>query len=500
MKRSAISAAVVATLGVAGSAHALGPAGPHAYQIHISGASASNLLVQNLVIDHVCDAGSSIDLFKATGGGLSSAWAVSCKIDAAATGAAANNVVIRKRNAGGSGMGVSPVATAATIDFMEISTSNCGSSATSSFVSAGGRAVDEWTCNLATESLVPDAGFSDIEPKAFVGVNTPAGFTDFAGGPLDIHPVGGLVFGVPVNTALRDALQAVQGLTVGAEDEANMPSLSAQVVRSIMTGGVKTWNDIKVDDGGSLVGLASHSAVTPPADVKKMVHICRRVNGSGTQAQMNAIFMNYPCDTAVKKPATAPGSITTGPFVAENSGSSDVGRCLDDFNDASNASGKNVATGPFLPANRTAWAIGVQSTEKNSGLTRNYRFIKVDGVAPTLQNVHAGKYFDFAEQSMQWRNDGSKGTAYGAFDSEITTVLTYIKDNAVSAAALAPANNASFTHPWGNGGWLSVPGVETPDLVFDTANPVNSITRAPFGQAPNTCQLPVSTTGLLRAD
>jgi hypothetical protein len=141
-------------------------------------------------------------------------------------------------------------------------------------------------------------------------------------------------------------------------------------------------------------------------------------------------------------------------------------------------------------------------------LTRNYRFVKVDGVAPTLENVHAGKYFDFAEQSMQWRNDGSMGGTAGYTTSAATTVndqiaiiLGYIKDNAVSAAALASSNAASFTHPWGHGGWLQVPTTTSPaDAVFDPANPVNGVTRTPTGATPNTCQLPLGTQSVLRAD
>jgi len=50
------------------------------------------------------------------------------------------------------------------------------------------------------------------------------------------------------------------------------------------------------------------------------------------------------------------------------------------------------------------WAIGILSTENvgNNG-NRKFRFIKVDGSAPTLLNAYLGRWPHVTEQSMQWR-------------------------------------------------------------------------------------------------
>jgi len=41
------------------------------------------------------------------------------------------------------------------------------------------------------------------------------------------------------------------------------------------------------------------------------------------------------------------------------------------------------------------WAIGVQGLEKNANQAEAWRFVKIDGIAPTLANVAKGKYHDW---------------------------------------------------------------------------------------------------------
>jgi len=554
MKLNKISAAVgVALVAASGSALAFNPGVTTPdYQINMSGASASTSLVRNLVIDKVCDSTQPIDVFRRAGGGKG--WAVACHSTATeVTGLSGPaNIMIRKRDAGGSGVGVAPVAegkpqllppspTAAdykaafAVDFMEITTgagSNCGAGPVAVLSTGAGTSYNNWECGANKEKLVPDAGFSDIEPDKFRGINKPIidldgdgtdDIPDFVNrGNLNIKPLAGLVFNTPVNLPLRNALQAVQASNgslpavcsplnasypANAESEQCMPSLSQSEIRSLFTGGIKKWAQILVDDpadtnpldGINQIPITTHPDVValglvPTNAGSDNVHICRRVPGSGTQAQFNAIFLNWPCDEGIVRPMTEPGDASNGPLVANNSGSSDVGKCLDDFANGTNNSGKNTAftLGPFVlaDANRKAWAIGVQSTEKNTSLARDYRFIKVDGKAPTLKNVHDGDYFDFAEQSMQWRNDGT--FTYPANAADIDTILNFIADNATAPASIASLN-LNFVHSWGEAGWLSVPrGAVVADAELKLSNPVNVMTRSPFGASPNTCQFPMA--------
>lgn len=521
MKLNKLTAAMgVAMIAASGSALAFNPGTTTAdYEVVLSGATASTALTRNLLIDQICDSASAIDVFRRGNvGSFSNGWAVACRAtfadgngDGVNDLSAPANVLFTKRDSGGSGTGVGPVESSTLIDVLAVTTTgaspNCAPAGTDS--TGAGTSFNQWSCGAANTAKVPDAGFSDIEPSKFVGINTPTVTVGgvptpvpFQGlGNLEVRGLAGLAFNAPVNLRLRNALQAAQGLTVGSETEANMPSLPAGLIRALFTGAITNWDQVKVDNGsGTLVSLRQHPAViaaeapaTPTLPqvftAAPLVHVCRRVNGSGTQAQFNAIFLNWPCDQSVALPASEGGNPLNGPVIRENSGSSDVGRCLDDFSNGTNNSGENIAFGPQA-ANRTAWAIGVQSTEKNTGNTRDYRFIKVDGFAPTLKNVHAGNYFDFAEQSMQWRNDGSFNAAGNVAD--VTAILEFVAANATAPAAIQGLN-LNFSHSWGQGGWLVVPNAaNVPNPVLNLANPINTVSRQPLGQGPNTCQTPMA--------
>ena len=278
--------------------------------------------------------------------------------------------------------------------------------------------------------------------------------------------------------------------------------MSATEVRSLFTGGVPTWNNFLVTNPVDLLGpkiaLRLHPSVaalgTVPVDQK--VQICRRVPGSGTQAQFNAIFLNWPCDTTVSLPSTEPGS-PIGPVVANNSGSSDVSRCLDDFNDGSNNSTKNGTL-------TKRWAIGINSTENNANIAQSYRFVKINGFAPSINAVHAGDYFNYAEQSFQYRTNSATllNATLAADKTDTTTIFSHMAQQGNTPNDTAVINT-NYVHTWGQGGWLVTPqsiGGFVSNNPFVISNPVNSSTRAPFGKAPNTCHFPTvikpTTTGL----
>ena len=263
-----------------------------------------------------------------------------------------------------------------------------------------------------------------------------------------------------------------------------MPSLSSNQVASIMSGNIKKWEQFYV----SGVPLTTVTGVTAPADTK--VQVCRRVNGSGTQAQNNAVFLRYPCTSAAN--GTLPARDTAlggffGPVVYENSGSGDVNNCLADFNDGTSTgfhvdpgTGADVANNPGLVKR---WAIGLQSLEKNADLALNYRFVKVDGVAPTLVNAANGTYKDWVEQSYQWRK-----TLAG--DNKV--IAEHIAATAANPAFLGNLDATKFNHSFGMSGFLAVSTFHTPAAngVLDLANPVIPYTHAPGAFSLDNCRIP----------
>jgi hypothetical protein len=109
------------------------------------------------------------------------------------------------------------------------------------------------------------------------------------------------------------------------------------------------------------------------------------------------------------------------PFVLPNDGSDLKGGDANELVRVANPAG-NVSAGTgtgdvrdCLDAHErfNRWAVGILSTENigNNG-NREFRYVKVDGLAPTLLNAHAGRWTHASERSMQWLRsyDGSLRT------------------------------------------------------------------------------------------
>lgn len=445
----------VAGIVAAGAAHAHGPTVAPDIELWMSGASAQDGMLGSL-FDDLCVAG-TLDTYLSNGTGAAHR-AFFCTLDnAKVPGLAMANpkVLLHKRSAGGSGFGVQPVADGTAIAHMPVSSSNCTSMGS-----------NRWNCT-GTINAVSDAGISDVEPALFVPPNVPSGFSAIT--PAQINKLNitsqvGLVFGTPVTLNLRNALQQAQGLVVGSETEANMPSLSREQVAALFTGGVRRWDALKVNG----VSLTALPGVVGPADLK--VHVCRRVDGSGTQAQFNADYLRVPCTDGAAQPLSSSNPVL-GPIVTLNSGSGDVNNCLHNDN-ASNF-----------------WSIGVQSTENNTfnfatnTYPQNYRFIKIDGAAPTIKNVANNQYFNWAENSIQWRK-----AANGGPTGDKLTILSKIASDAGKPNIVADVNTA-FKFSWGDAGYLALnTNGWTGSTPFNPANPVASASHV-LGSLSN-CRVP----------
>lgn len=251
---------------------------------------------------------------------------------AAGTWAAGTNVIIVNRARGGSVWGVNAVARGESIENLAITTASC--------TGGSGTSGAPFLCNTL-ETRKPDAGVSDVAPRLFDGAyNTEGEPADPALTPaelarLNVEAIYGLAFGVPVSNNLPLF-------------KLNKPKLSG-----IMTGNVGTWAEV--------------DASLPADDIL----LCRRVNGSGSQAVANLYYGNYPCaKSGFNVPADRDSGAAwngTNTFVVEgntgalnvveNSSSGNVRTCLNNAVTASNATFVAGATpGTFTVTNGVgAW-------------------------------------------------------------------------------------------------------------------------------------------------
>jgi hypothetical protein len=493
MQLNRIAAAVAACTALnCGLALALDASVTPDIEIYMSGATAQDNNL-GLLFNDLCQAG-TLDIYYdgPTGKAGSKHQAYFCTLDSSkVTGLTASNpkVLFHKTSVsgevGGSGIGVNPVMLKQPLDAMSIKNGNCVPPA------AG---EDYHRCSVSNPGdliqQVPDAGVSDVNPELFVGPNTPAGVAPVDAAKvaqlLDVRSGGALVFNTPVTLKLRNALQKAQATTgdipadcaVGDESARCMPTLSKQLVASLMAGEIQTWDKIKVVNPTSKASqpLTDFAGAGDITDQK--VYICRRTNGSGTQATINAKILNAPCTAGAVNPLETSNDFA-GPVVKLNAGSGDVEKCLTDFDSGANASTQNAG-------GAKAWAIGVQSTEKNKNETLAYRFVKIDGVAPTLENAASGRYGIIAEVTYQWLKSG------GPSGDKLKVIQKIATD--AGKPSIVAANNKGFVHLFGQGGYLAVSAAGydvSGNGVFDPNNPVTPYTHAPGGLPLDNCRVPV---------
>ncbi len=336
------------------------------------------------------------------------------------------------------------------------------------------------------------------------------------------------VFGIVVNTRLYAAMQVasvaagkiasscIGGITPGASSfntptnntDACMPSLTTAQLSAILGNNRATdwYNLYFTDTTGAQNSLVTvQNIADQPANTD--VHYCSRTAGSGTLATIN-IKLENQCSKTNEAFATANAQTinpevdaTTGnqKVVHSMSGSGDLENCLEGLNDGVT---KATFTLPTLISTGNAsasvanarWAIGIMGLDRNSTVAKKYRFIKVDGFAPTAQNVVEGKYKIWAELV----NVAATSTNPLALD---------ILANLGSASQITALN---VTHPFGLSGFLGTanntnfppsydaaiaPGTKL-YAAWDAARPVNPWTHTTStGNALNHCRTPSIPTG-----
>ncbi|MGQ9862245.1 MAG: hypothetical protein ACUVSD_09605 [Thiobacillaceae bacterium] len=331
-------------------------------------------------------------------------------------------ILVVKRSKGGSVWGVDPVARASRIESLDFSTCTTGGSAdgTSYSYFCGTKGLDPDSPDFTNPSLnngvVSDMGVSDVPPAMFKGpYNVEFGQTELSNAEaavLAVKPVNSLMMGFAVT---------------------NDVPLTTRITRSnygnMLMGYIQDWTQIDANLTGNT-----------------QVVVCRRVDGSGTQASYNWYFNNFPCTTAFNgavKPASMQANSISGivsgtgtqddPYVIDptagytvvnNSTSGDVRNCLKNAQNHADHKIKgddgNWYLIQFSNSSEPFKAIGVLSLD-SYGAENGWSFRMMDGagsfvpatqtasvgatgIAPSKAELLAGAW-DFAvELTMQYRN------------------------------------------------------------------------------------------------
>ncbi|MGZ8271635.1 MAG: hypothetical protein ACXW1T_10480 [Methylophilus sp.] len=482
------------------SAHAAGPTIPAgAKTVFVSGASAPDGFLGDIAVSMLAGtaAGAGTPVAARTADSNYRAYVGYSKV----AGQVGSPIVFIKRSAGGSAFGVDPVAKAqrvVTIDLNNCATNAGADAATFAWV-CGTKGIDPGVAGAdtaANNGLVPDVGVSDVEPAMFqTPFNTENGQPALSAAEvarLSNKPVNLAMFGI----VATDAVPATYHLSRSAY-------------------------------GAMLSGAAQDWSLVDSADVDPVV-VCRRVNGSGTQASYNWFFSGFPCNKASNgyasaKPASATDSFgylggagtaaspividpSAGYTVVENSGSGDVRNCLK----AAQAGTDFTVTGSFGKVYKVLFsnvggpskAIGVLSLDSytKAGAGFGYTFRQLDGagvfdgvsqtvtagpgtgVSPSKQNLLNGKY-DFAlELSMQVRNVA----VTNAQGDAVAPISTDAVKNAFYTAFVKNAGSTKYTGNDG-GSFTTVPNAfaTLPSIDSYSAKP-NFVTK--YSRDGNTCQ------------
>ena len=397
MQRNLIAAAIGALFVVgAGSAFALTPAATIAVsaanQIRAAGATAQDPGILNIMRRN-CGTG-TLDTYTYTGSNAQTVY--SCTLATPIGGVAAGtSLVVFKDSAVGSQNGVGPFTSGgAGINFVNLTAANfaaaCGTPATVAAV-APLVAYNNYTCgsSATVTAAIPDIGFSDVEPASFYPSSQVTG--------ASVETANQMIFGIPVSIALYNYLQSAQGLSVTtAADSANRPSLTSAQIAGLFNTNLFYNTDL--------------GTATIPSLADNQIYIVRRPDTSGTQKATEINFLNSnivnpaPSAFATADLTAATSTVTTNANYANlvagcgngvvaptagrvfaGNGSSDVRNCLNQHG-----------------ANR--YAIGLLSMESNEGTAAGWRWVKVNGVMPTVANVIRGTYENWVEQAMLLKN------------------------------------------------------------------------------------------------
>ncbi|HET7832177.1 MAG TPA: hypothetical protein VFK88_04355 [Gallionella sp.] len=334
---------------------------------------------------------------------------------------AGQNVVIYETGAGGSIMGVNPVALRTAVT--SLSLTGCVA-ATAPATTDAITGAPLWSCPNTVATTVPDAGISDVEPALFTGINLPAGSTALSAAQLATltSTVGiGQVMGVVVTSNVTAGNPAAVP-AVPAKAPALL-NLSKAQVAGLMGGTILDWSQV---DSSILPGTTS-------------IVVCRRQGGSGTQAAINASMFGVPCTSAPNFPSTSaattaiPGALTAAApgsiVVVENSSSGALAACMTAAQNGTPAGQAiTLATGAMVPAGTAGsvvlpagnYGIGLMGLDRPAKAGELYQFVSINGVAPTLANAVDGKYDIIVESTFNRPTAMAAGLKLDLYNAFVT--------------------------------------------------------------------------------
>jgi len=556
--KSAVLAALA--LGASGVASAVDITTVDAASVaYISGSTAIDTYLQAYFINSgtdtaLCQSG-TIDYYSSTV--TPKFVAVACTANTNTTGITGNIAYVKEDNAGslngiqgvqGVTFAGSPYTTGG-LQFPTVSQLTASFCSTSAKTAANGlSAYTAHTCATASTTVqkIPQMGFADVEGSLFgVSTSSPVALT---GTQTVILP-----FGAAVSLGLYHALQASQGLNVGSELIADMPSLPKSVLHGIYTGQITSWASVQGTSGttsavsaqrpqfginsadsigstattggsvwnGSSTATGVTGAVTA-APLNANVYMCRRGNTSGTEKIAEWFFDNQNCASAAPIGFRTPSTtITTtlcatvatdgcswnssiaavNPVVFPGNGGGDLLDCL-----VGNDQAGKFAIG-FVSNDNGA---GGPSAQQSTTTRRNWRYIRVNGVVPSIENAAAGKYDWIAQayayvppSTATWAATGNAATLITAITKGAGTKPNFIGSvGAVAAVNLSKKwySDSGKSVSLFDGGALVIPGsvngsaTAAPNAASATVatfatNPVSTVWKVKGGVV-NNCLLP----------
>ncbi len=477
--KSTIALAVCAAIGSSGAMAAQNYAA--AAKIYIGGATATDNTLEEGLISNVgglCDTAQPIDIYRSG----TNQRVVICTTRATVTGAGSQLVAVHKESNGGSSNGIVPLTqgNAHSLVWLNVGAlpNDCTVTTVAATANLAGYTNHAGCANvtIGAPAAIPTGGISDTEPAlSFPAVLNATTF-------MTVTPVLDIVFGVPVTKNVYKALQIAQfgdvsacdtnpaanAYTISDTDSACVPSLTSSQVRALYSQSYTDWNNIVRRSDGT--ALSAIPGVVGPAGGDTSVRICRRVASSGTQAGAESYWLNQRCVATTQQFATPDdnSSVTDTTYVASDFANSLV--------NAAPSSG-NARSCMQAAQGLNLWGIGVLSTEVTASNLSNagdsFRFVAIDGVAPTLANVANGRYTYFTSNVITKANSASG--IPGAVMSYLPTILG-------NTAVIANLNATFANRPWGNAGILAKQGSVTSNTApYSDAelasSPVNTLTK-----------------------
>ena len=437
-------------------------------------------------------------------------------------GLAGKRIYIAKRSLGAAGYGVVPLAGNIGLDqldiFLSSSNGTQGSSQLAAWQADGAKSwkapitasgsnsgQSAWS-NYLVQNQLSDGGFTGVDADALLkpgtdnypelvkepstnantaNWNTSLTTDNLTNSNIARVPTGGLVYGIGVPLDFYKVLQVAQYKSgqlpadtlsnIGKyDDEQYIPSLSHDFLASLLAGKVANWSDVKIVDrsvsgtptialtDASITGIAGVTTLPPSTKVV----IGRRNKGAAIGAVPYAKILGYPYvqgATAPKAATLNTANTDTGPTapIAKNPGGANAtDALLTDWQNGSNTSG-------FNPSSNKFWGFAIQGGDRNGNTSQPWRYVRIDGAAPTIANAANGSYPLWAEGEVLIR----PASAIGA--DKVAALEAFA--SALGNVSVAKSVNTNAVLPFGQSGVFATTKTDNSAFVsipFDPQNPI----------------------------